>query len=113
MKPSEHGAMLVQVAIILLGLTLFSAFVVDQGIMYVARRQAQTSADAAALTGMLALTFDDDTTAGVKAKAQAVGKANYVWGQQPDIQPGDIQSIPCPPTPGLPTGDTCIKVDAY
>jgi hypothetical protein len=110
---SERGAIIIQVAVALLGLTLFSAFVLDQGIMYAARREAQTSADAAALTGMIALTFDNDTQAGVQAKARGVGLTNTVWGAAPDIQTSDIQFIPCPPAVGLPTGDTCIKADAY
>ncbi len=38
--------MLVQVAIALVGLIAFSAFVIDYGVMWVARRQAQNAADA-------------------------------------------------------------------
>src|SRR5262245_64229171 len=44
---SETGAMLIQVAIALLGLTLFSAFVVDYGIIWTSRWQVPYSADAA------------------------------------------------------------------
>ena len=43
---SERGAVLVQVAIALLGLIAISAFVIDYGVLWVSRRQAQNAADA-------------------------------------------------------------------
>jgi Flp pilus assembly protein TadG len=58
---SERGAVLVQSAIILLTLLAFSAFVVDYGVQWVARNQAQTAADAGALAGAIALAYDDTT----------------------------------------------------
>ena len=48
-RSSQRGAMLIQVSIFLLALTAFSAFVFDYGILWVSRRQAQNSADAAAV----------------------------------------------------------------
>jgi hypothetical protein len=110
---SEGGAILIQVAVVLLGLTLFSAFVVDYGIMWTSRAQVQTSADSAALAGAQALTFDNTTEDNVKLVAQKVGKSNAVWLESPDIQTTDITIIDCPPTPGLPTGDKCIQARAY
>jgi hypothetical protein len=110
---SEHGAVIIQVAAALLGLMLFSAFVLDYGIMWAARAQAQNSADATALAGAISLSFDGTTTQNVKARAIKVGQANGVWGQAPDIVQSDIQIITCPPTPGLPATDTCVKADVY
>jgi Flp pilus assembly protein TadG len=112
---SQRGAVLIQVGIALLGLIAFATFVADYGIMWASRGQAQTSADAGALSGAIALAFDSETDfAGAKAKAQAVAKANSVFGQPPDVQLGnaDITFPPCPPgAPGLP--DTCVKVNVY
>jgi Flp pilus assembly protein TadG len=110
---SERGAILIMVAISLLALILFSAIVLDYGIMWTGRGQAQNAADAAALAGAQSLTFDNTTAAEVKARARAVGVANWVMGEEPDIQLGDIQLVNCPPTGSLPTTDTCIKADAY
>src|SRR5438046_9635517 len=55
----ERGAILVQVAFSILALTGFTAFVVDYGVLWVARGQAQNAADAGALAGAIALAFDD------------------------------------------------------
>lgn len=110
---SQHGAVLIHVAIALLGLVAFSAFVADYGIMWVSRSQVQTAADSAALSGAISLAFDGSTDFdGAKARAQAMSTVNPVFGQAPDIQLTDVTFPPCPPfTPGLP--DTCVKVDAF
>lgn len=114
---SERGAVLIHVAIALLGLLAFTTFVVDYGIMWVSRGQAQTSADAGALSGAIALAFEGAADFnGARAKAKAVAVANRVWGQPPDVQiagaPFDVTFPPCPPgAPGLP--DTCVKVDVF
>ncbi len=55
----ERGAILIQVAISIMALTAFTAFVVDYGVLWVARGQAQNAADAGALAGAIALAFDD------------------------------------------------------
>jgi len=111
---SERGAVLIHVAIALLGLLAFTTFVVDYGIMWVSRGQAQTSADAGALSGAISLAFDSGTDFdGAKLRSQSVAKANPVWGQAPDVAIAtDITFPPCPPgAPGAP--DTCVKVDVY
>ena len=63
MKPldSESGAVLIAVAISMLLCLGFLAFVVDLGVLMVARAQAQNSADAAALAGAVARAFDETT----------------------------------------------------
>ena len=47
----DRGAIIIHVAFALLALLAFSAFVVDMGVMWVSRRQAQNAADAGALAG--------------------------------------------------------------
>lgn len=113
-RSSQRGAVLIHVSIALLGLIAFTTFVTDYGIMWVARGQAQTAADAGALSGALALAFDNATDfATAKLKAQAVATDNLVFGQAPDVQLSDITfPSPCPPgAPGNP--DTCVKVDVF
>jgi Flp pilus assembly protein TadG len=116
---SQRGAVLIHVAIALLGLIAFTTFVVDYGVMWVSRSQAQTAADAGALAGAISLSFDSGTDFdGAKDKARAVAIANNVFGQPPNVTlaagnlAGDVTFPACPPsTPGLP--DTCVKVDVY
>jgi hypothetical protein len=110
---SQRGAVLIHVAIALLGLLAFSAFVTDYGVMWVSRGQAQTAADAGALSGAIALAYDNATDfTNARAKAQAIALRNLVFGQPPDVQLTDITFPACPPgVPGPP--DTCVKVDTF
>ncbi len=112
-RSSERGAVLVHVAIALLGLIAFTTFVADYGVMWVSRGQAQTSADAGALAGAVAMAYDSPLNLGVvKNKAIAVAQANNVFGGVPSVLQGDVTFPACPPgAPGAP--DTCIKVDVY
>lgn len=109
----ERGSVLVMVAVAMLALLALTAFVFDYGVMWSARGQAQNAADAGALSGALALAFDDpDDEDGARAKARLVARANRVWAEQPDVTDADITFPACPPgAPGLP--DTCIKVDVF
>lgn len=111
-RQSERGAVIIQIAICLLFLLAFASFVVDYGFMWTGRAQAQTSADAAALAGANSMAYDNTTVANIKARARAVGRANYVWNQAPDMLDTDIEIINCPPTPGLPNDD-CIRARAF
>jgi len=110
---AERGAIVIQMAVCMLILLAFTAFVLDYGVMWASRGQAQTSADAGALAGAISLAFDSGTDfAGAKTKARNVALQNGVWGSQPDVQLADITFPPCPPgAPGLP--DTCVKVDVF
>src|SRR6476646_5271241 len=62
----EEGAILVQVAIAILVLTALATFVIDHGVLWVSRGQAQNAADAGALSGAIARAYDEltDPTAG-------------------------------------------------
>ena len=50
---SERGAVFVQVGLAVLVLMAFNVFVIDYGIMWVGRHQAQNAADAGALAGAI------------------------------------------------------------
>jgi hypothetical protein len=114
-RPSERGAVLIMVAISIIALLAFSAFVVDYGVMWVSRSQVQTAADAAALSGAVALAFDNPSDfAGAKKKAQFTGKANGVWGAAPEILLTDvIAPTPCPNTPGWGADNNCVRAQAF
>jgi hypothetical protein len=113
-RSSERGAVVIHVAVFLLSMLAFTSFVVDYGVMWVSRGQAQTSADAGALAAAISIAYDDpDDFDGAKLKAKALAEANTVWGRPPDVQVAtDVTFLPCPPgAPGVP--DTCVKVDVY
>lgn len=111
---SERGAVLIQVAFAFLGLTAFSAFVVDYGVMWSARRQAQNAADAAAMAAATSLGFVDAADQGLaRTAALNAAAANLIWGQPPDITAADITFPPCPVgAPGFGT-NTCVRVDVF
>lgn len=111
---SERGAVLVHVAIALVGLMAMSAFVIDYGILWAARRQAQNSADAAALAGAISLAFVDFNNQNLaRQSALDVAVQNNVWGTVPDITPADVTFPMCPPgSPGAGT-NSCIRVDVF
>src|SRR5262245_12848944 len=110
---NDQGAVLIQVAVALLAVLALSAFVVDYGVMWASRGQAQTSADAGALAGAISLAFDGPTDFdGARARAIAMASRNHVWGQAPSVTAPDVTFPACPPgAPGLP--DTCVKVDVF
>jgi len=110
---NERGTVLVQVAVAMLALLALSSFVFDYGVMWASRGQAQNAADAGALSGAIALAFDDPADFdGARAKALAVARANNVWGATPDVTAADVTFPACPPTPGLPA-DTCVRVEVF
>src|SRR5688500_268793 len=88
----ERGAVMVHVALGLIAFMAFSALAIDYGVKWVGRAQAQNAADAGALAGVVALTFDSDdrTDAGLaKRSARATALKNLVWGESPDVQFSD------------------------
>jgi Flp pilus assembly protein TadG len=112
-QESERGTVLVHVAIATVGLLALSALAVDFGIKWIARAQAQNAADAGALAGAIALSFDDPDdltdTGMAKQSARQYALANLVWGEAPDVDvTTDITFPTCPDGT-----DTCIKVDVY
>jgi hypothetical protein len=98
-------------------------FVVDYGVMWVARRQAQNAADGGALAGAVAMAFDtegwtDRTETGpARSAAQQVALVNPVWGEAPSVDVAtdvfftDQPAAQCAPGPdGL---VPCIRVNVY
>jgi len=109
----ERGAVLVHVAFILLALLALTTFVVDWGVLWLSRRQAQNSADAGALAGAIAVAFDDPTdlsdTGQGKLNAYQATQVNFVFGQAPDVNiTTDITYPACPDGLGQ-----CIRVDVF
>jgi Putative Flp pilus-assembly TadE/G-like len=111
---SERGAVIVHVTIALVGLLAFGTFVVDYGVMWAARRQAQNAADAAALAGAISLAYVDfNDQALARQSALAVAAQNKVWGDAPDVTAADVTFPPCPPgSPGVGTS-SCVRVDVF
>jgi len=107
---SERGAIFVQVGIALFVLVAFNVFVLDYGVVWTARRQAQNAADAGALAGATARGYDDfddppDSGGIVPQIASNVAAANLIWNQ-----PGSaVVTFDCPA--GI-TG-RCVRVDVY
>src|SRR5262245_18617817 len=87
----ERGAVFVQVAIAILVLTAMATFVVDHGVLWVSRGQAQNAADAGALSGAIARAYDElanPPASNGKAFNSAMGAAvaNDVWSAAPTAQ---------------------------
>jgi len=110
---NERGAIVIHVAVMLLVVFAFSGIVLDYGMMWASRAQAQNSADAGVLSGAISYAFDDvGNQATARERAIALARINGVWGESPDVQPDDVTFPPCPPgSPGI--ADTCVKVDVF
>jgi hypothetical protein len=98
-KNSERGASLVLIAASMVVLLTLCALAIDIASFYVARSEAQRSADAAALAGakIFATSSCTSGTGGCSAlqtaatnEAITVGNKNLVSGANPNIQSGDI-----------------------
>jgi len=112
---SDRGAILIHVAVGLVGLFLFTGFVVDYGTFWVARGQAQNAADGGALAGAVARLYDDTTNPPASTTTGKVPESVYasmagspVWGVAPPQNTVNI-SYTCPD--GVTT--TCVAVDVY
>jgi Flp pilus assembly protein TadG len=106
---AEDGLALIHVGIALLVLMALSSFVLDYGVMWLSRGQAQASADAGALAGATARAFDETTdppAADGAAYSSAVSsaQANLVFGAAPAV----TVTWDCP---GFITGTGCVRVD--
>ena len=110
----EEGATLIWVAVSLTALAGISAIVVDYGVFWLSRGQAQNAADGGALAGAVALAFDEPDSAGepggrAETAAIAVASGNPVF-------PGDggtsgvVVQFTCPPWVA---GGGCVQVDVH
>lgn len=120
---SERGAILVHVVIAAFVLIGVLTWVVDYGVMWVGRRQAQNAADAGALAGAVAMAFDASgwtdrsETGPARAAAHEMALSNLVWGQAPDVNIATDVFFTNDPTDRCPldaAGLTpCLRVDVY
>ena len=112
---SARGAILIHVGIAFLVLTALSAFVLDYGVLWLSREQAQNAADAGALAGATALAFDDAGDFSPAGPAQrgatAAAASNTVLGDvaTPTVHILDIAAPPVCNTPN----PTCVQVNVY
>jgi hypothetical protein len=111
----ERGAILVHVVVALMMLIALSAFAIDFGLFWLARAEAQNSADAGAMAGAVALNYDGpiDTsdTGSPKQSALKATQINKVIDQPPAVDvANDIKFLDCPD--GTPS-PACIRVDVY
>jgi hypothetical protein len=108
---SERGVSLILVGLSVLALTSLSALVLDYGIMWVGRRDAQNAADAGAIAGATAREFEEPVAAGplTVAAAQNAATANKVFGLT--TTPQVDATSPCPAWAG--GGPSCVRVDVY
>jgi Flp pilus assembly protein TadG len=115
----DRGAALIQVELGLMALMAFSTFVMDYGVYFTSRRQAQNAADAAAMAGVVALAYDSPsdlsaTSASVYSALQE-GLRNPVWGQSPSVLATDV-TFPTSPSVCTDAGGTahfCVRVNVY
>lgn len=111
---SDRGAVLIQTAIAMIALMGFSAFAVDYGVLWSARRQAQNAADAGAMAGAISMGFVDmDDQALARQSALDAAALNLIWGDPPDVTPADVTFPPCPPGSPGEDSDACIRVDVF
>jgi Flp pilus assembly protein TadG len=109
---SERGAALIHVGIAMFVLVAMSAFVLDFGVMWMARRQAQNAADAGALAGAIARGFDETTDPPASNglaynSALTAAQANTVFNQAGGV----VVTWTCPSY--VPTTSRCVRVDVH
>ncbi len=75
---SERGAVMIQAAVTMVVLLGFAAFVVDYGVLWLSRDQAQHAADAGALAGAVSLAYDGGSADVVAAATTFVGSQSCV-----------------------------------
>ena len=106
----NEGVILIQTALMILMLAAVSTLVIDSGVLWISRGQAQNAADAGALAGALARAYDDfgdPPAAGgpAHAAATAVAERNVVWTETP----GTVVTWACPA--GM--SSRCARVDVH
>jgi hypothetical protein len=111
---STRGAVIIHVAIALFALLAFTTFVIDYGVMWASRRQAQNVADAGALAGALAMIFDGGNATVVNQAAQHWASINPIWGQGNSAANVDVTlSGPTTSIPPCGTDPGCVRVDVF
>ncbi|HEY3045773.1 MAG TPA: TadE/TadG family type IV pilus assembly protein [Vicinamibacterales bacterium] len=118
---NERGAILIQVATMLVVFTMMSAFVIDYGVQLVSRNQIQNAVDAAALAGVTSLAYDDYTnwtpSGPAQLSARAVAAKNLVWTEPANIPAANVEFPVCASSyeagaSGSPI-NACVQVTAF
>jgi Flp pilus assembly protein TadG len=109
---AERGAALIHVGLAIFVLVAMSAFVLDFGVMWLSRRQAQNAADAGALAGAIARAWDEpvDTPAAngrAFQSAFAAATANRVFSEAGGVKVTWV----CPDY--VPATAHCVRVDVH
>jgi Flp pilus assembly protein TadG len=111
---SARGAILIHVGIAILVLTALSAFVLDYGVMWLARAQAQDAADAGALAGATALALDNNgdfsPTGPAWQSALGAARSNTVFG---DVATPTVRILGVSTPPVCIGKPTCVQVRVY
>jgi hypothetical protein len=117
----ERGAILIHVAIALIALLAFLSIVIDYGMMWVSRRQAQSAADAGALAGAISLMREGDTPT-AKLSAATFATVNPIWGEANSYDAGTGGNVDIAVS-GTASGETsippcgtnngCVRVDIF
>ncbi len=98
---NTRGAMLIQVGISIAMLMGFAVFVIDYGVVWVARAQAQNVADAAALSGAVSRAFDEfanpPAAGGMTEQATRLAAAQHEVFGAPVLANSVGVSYVCPP----------------
>lgn len=108
---SERGVSLIMVAVEILMLTGFTVFVLDYGVMWLGRRQAQNAADAAALAGAISRAYDEPVdppppTGTSYQAAVAAANVNQVFGETGGV----AVEFECP---AFAAGFRCVRADVH
>lgn len=108
---SDTGAVLVHAALVIIGLMALSTFVIDYGVLWAARRQAQNAADAGALAGAVHMMYDTNLVANsdVLTTATDVTLQNRVWATAPAV----TAVFECPAYVAVGATVDCIRVDVF
>src|SRR6187397_3044243 len=108
---SDAGAVLVHAALVLIGLMALSTFIIDYGVLWASRRQAQNAADAGALAGAIHMMYDTNLnpTGDVLTTATDVALQNRVWATAPAV----TAIFECPPYVPVGANVDCIRVDVF
>jgi hypothetical protein len=101
----DDGVILVMAALTLVGLLGFAALVVDLGNVYQVRRQAQNTADAAALAGA------QDLPQGASVVATVKDYAQQNLGIAPESWVGCMDESPLAVLPDAANSNQCISID--
>src|SRR6476620_651355 len=113
---SENGAVLLNVILAMILLIGINTFVIDYGVMWVGRNQAQNSADAGALAGAIALAYDnwnDRTDSGpAKTCAYQTTQKNQIWAKVPALSITNDITFPTAPADQC-ADSSCVRVNVY